>query len=323
MAAERGAPLREWIMNQRVPVTLTIAGSDSGGGAGIEMDLKVFAALGAFGACAVTALTAQNSVSVRGYWEAPPESVAAQLRAVLDDLDVAAAKTGMLSSAEVVRAVVGVLKGRTKSVGQSAAGTLPATPASRRSCGSRVPPATGGRLPVGQELAPAIPLVVDPVIVAKDGSRLLSEDGIAAVRDELIPLATLVTPNTLEARELTGIAVETEEEAWRAAENLRALGCDWVLVKGGHLPGRAATDYLLGPDGAQALSSPRFPGGPFHGTGCALSAAITAYLARRETVPEAVTRGRAFVQRLLQTAQRLGQGSLLLNPTSQKESKQS
>jgi len=256
-------------MTKRIPVALTIAGSDSGGGAGIEMDLKVFAALGAFGACAITALTAQNSVGLRGYWEAPPSSVAAQIEAVLDDLDVGATKTGMLSSAEVVRAVVGVLK----------------------------------RRHVGQGLAPAIPLVVDPVVVAKDGSRLLSDDGIAAMRDELIPLATLVTPNVPEARELTGIDVTTEEDARRAAEKLQALGCDWVLVKGGHLPGRAATDYLLGPGGAQALSSPRFPGGPFHGTGCALSSAITAYLAHGMPVPDAVASGRAFVHRLIQSAQ--------------------
>jgi hydroxymethylpyrimidine/phosphomethylpyrimidine kinase len=269
-------------MKERVPVALTIAGSDSGGGAGIEMDLKVFAALGTFGACAITALTAQNSVGVRGYWEAPPELVASQIEAVLDDLNVGAAKTGMLSSAEVVRAVVSVLKDRTKSVGQG--------------------------------FAPAIPLVVDPVILAKDGSRLLSDDGIAAVRDELIPLATLVTPNLPEVRELTGIEVATEEDARQAAEKLRTLGCDWVLVKGGHLSGRTATDYLLGPDGAQALSSPRFPGGPFHGTGCALSAAITAHLAHGIPVPDAVVSGRAFVQRLIQSAQPLGKGSLLLHP---------
>jgi hydroxymethylpyrimidine kinase/phosphomethylpyrimidine kinase len=274
-------------MSERVPVALTIAGSDSGGGAGIEMDLKVFAALGAFGACAITALTAQNSVGVRGFWEAPPDFVADQLEAVLDDLSVGAAKTGMLSSAEVVRAVAGVLKRHVSPVSQASS------------------------------LRSPFPLVVDPVIVAKDGSRLLSEAGISAVRDELIPLAALVTPNIPEVKQLTGVAVETEEEAWRAAEKLRALGCDWVLVKGGHLQGRAATDYLLGPAGAQALSSPRFPGGPFHGTGCALSSAITALLARGMAVPEAVTAGRAFVQRLLHTAQPLGKGSLLLHPTSQ------
>jgi hydroxymethylpyrimidine/phosphomethylpyrimidine kinase len=219
--------------------------------------------------------------------------VAAQLEAVLDDLDVRAAKTGMLSSAEVVRAVVGVLKRR--SAGQGLLSTI-----------------ASAKVDVA-----AIPLVVDPVILAKDGSRLLSNDGIAAVRDELIPLATLVTPNVPEVRELTGIDVATEEDARQAGQKLRSLGCDWVLVKGGHLSGRAATDYLLGPDGAQALSSPRFPAGPYHGTGCALSSAITAYLAHGMPVPDAVASGRAFVQRLIQSAQPLGKGSLLLHPTSQ------
>jgi len=257
------------------PVALTIAGSDSGGGAGVEMDLKVFAALGAFGACAITALTAQNSVGVRGSWEAPPESVAAQLEAILDDLPVGAAKTGMLSSGPVVRAVSEVLRRRRE----------------------------------------ALPhLVVDPVIVAKDGSRLLSPDGLAAVRDELLPLATLVTPNLHEAEELSGLRIEREEEARRAAEKLRASGCEWVLVKGGHLPGRESTDLLLGPDGAQALSSPRIPGGPFHGSGCALSAAITAHLAHGSSLPEAVIAGRAFVRKLLSNALPLGKGSALLHP---------
>lgn len=262
-------------MTERVPVALTIAGSDSGGGAGIEMDLKIFTALDVFGACAITALTAQNSVSVRGAWEVPPEFVAAQLEAVLDDLPVAAAKTGMLSSAAVVRAVVGALRERLSS----------------------------------------LQLVVDPVVVAKDGSRLLSDEGIAAVREELIPLATIITPNVPEAEQLSGMRIESEEEARRAAEKLRSLGCDWVLVKGGHLQGQAVTDYLLGPGRAQALSSSRFPGGPFHGTGCALSAAIAAHLARGKPVPEAVSAARDFVQELLGRAQRLGQGSLLLHPT--------
>jgi hydroxymethylpyrimidine/phosphomethylpyrimidine kinase len=144
---------------------------------------------------------------------------------------------------------------------------------------------------------------------------LLSDGGVAALRDDLIPLATVITPNLPEVEQLSGIRIESEEDAWRAAEKLRALGCNWVLVKGGHLPGQAATDYFLGPDGAQALSSPRFPGGPFHGTGCALSAAIAAHLALGESVPEAVKSAHGFVQGLLRTAQSLGKGSLLLHPT--------
>lgn len=263
------------------PIALTIAGSDSGGGAGIEMDLKVFAALGVFGTCAITALTAQNTVGVRGAWEAPAEFVAAQLEAVLDDLPVAAAKTGMLSSEAVVRAVVEVVRRR--------------------------------------GLAP---LVVDPVVVAKDGTHLLSDGGIAAVRDALLPLATVITPNIPEAEALSGMKIRSVEDLPRAAEKLRALGCTWVLVKGGHLSGACpersreaeVTDLLLGPDGEQALTSPRIPGGPFHGTGCALSAAIAAYLARGHSTPDAVHSARLFLQQLLHQSHALGRGALVLHP---------
>jgi hydroxymethylpyrimidine/phosphomethylpyrimidine kinase len=257
------------------PVALTIAGSDSGGGAGIEMDLKVFAALGAYGACAITALTAQNTVGVLGAWEAPSAFVGEQLRAVLDDLPVAATKTGMLSSAEVVRVVAEVVRERALR-----------------------------------------PLVVDPVVVAKDGSHLLSDAGLAALREELLPLATLVTPNLPEAEALVGFPVVTRDDAERAARALQARGCPWVLVKGGHGEGEVVTDLLVGPAGSCTLSSPRRPGGPYHGTGCALSAAITALLAEGRPVPEAVSEGRAFVQRLLQGAVRLGKGSYVLHPRS-------
>ncbi len=257
----------------RPPVALTIAGSDSGGGAGIEMDLKVFAALGVFGTCAITALTAQNTAGVRGAWEAPPDSVAAQIEAVLDDLAVAAAKTGMLSSEVVVRAVVEVMRRRAFA-----------------------------------------PLVVDPVVVAKDGTHLLSDAGITAVRDELLPLTTLLTPNIPEAEALAGMKIRSEEDLPRAAAKLRDLGCTWVLVKGGHLSRAEVTDLLLGPDIDQALSSPRIPGGPFHGTGCALSAAIAGYLACGRSVPEAVKAARLFLQSLLQQAHALGRGALVLHP---------
>jgi hydroxymethylpyrimidine kinase/phosphomethylpyrimidine kinase len=260
-------------MTASPPVALTIAGSDSGGGAGIEMDLKVFAALGVFGACAITALTAQNTVGVLGAWEAPSTFVAAQLSAVLDDLPVRAAKTGMLSSEEVVRAVAAVLQAR-----------------------------------------PLPYLVIDPVVLAKDGSHLLSPGGIAAVRDELLPLATLVTPNLPEAEALSGVHVTSEEAARRAAERLRGSGCEWVLVKGGHGEGEVVTDVLVGPEGVETFSSPRVAGGPYHGTGCALSAAITALLAQGRSVPEAVREGRAFLQELIRGAFPLGHGSRVLHP---------
>lgn len=255
------------------PVALTIAGSDSGGGAGIEMDLKVFAALGAFGACAITALTAQNTVGVLGAWEAPSDFVAAQLRAVLDDLPVAAAKTGMLSSESIVHTVAAVAKERNLR-----------------------------------------PLVVDPVLVAKDGSPLLSNAGLTAVREELLPLATLATPNLPEAEALVGFAIDSTEAVRRAAEQLQALGCGWVLVKGGHGEGETATDWLFGPNGGSVLSSPRVPGGPFHGTGCALSAAIAALLAQGRPMLEAAQEGRDHVQGLLRRAVALGRRSLVLHP---------
>jgi len=272
-------------MSEDVPVALTIAGSDSGGGAGVQMDLKVFAALGVFGTCAITALTAQNTVGVRGAWEAPPEFVGAQIEAVLDDLPVRAAKTGMLSSA--VRVV-------------EARRNFPPLVEARRS------------FP---------PLVVDPVVVAKDGTHLLSEEGIAAVRERLLPLASVVTPNVPEAEALTGVRIESEEDLRRAAEKLRALGCSWVLVKGGHMEGREVTDLLLGPDHEQALSSPRIPGGPFHGTGCALSAATAAFLAHGRSIPEAVREATAFVRHLLQEARSLGGGARVLHPQPYSPSK--
>lgn len=255
------------------PVALTIAGSDSGGGAGVEMDLKVFAALGVFGACALTALTAQNTVGVLGAWEAPSGFVAAQIAAVLDDVPVAAAKTGMLSSESVVAAVANALAGR----------------------------------PFG-------PLVVDPVVVAKDGSRLLSDTGLVALRDRLLPRATLVTPNLPEVEALTGLHVNSPSQGREAAMRLRQQGCEWVLIKGGHAGGETVSDVLVGPDGAEEFSSLRLPGGPYHGTGCALSAAIAALLAQGRPVIEAVREGREFVQQLVRSALRLGRGALVLHP---------
>ena len=262
-------------MSALPPVALTIAGSDSGGGAGIEMDLKVFAALGAFGTCAITALTAQNTEGVRRAWEAPPDFVAAQIAAVLDDLPVMAAKTGMLSSEAVVRTVAEVIRER----------DFP-------------------------------PLVVDPVVVAKDGTHLLSDAGIAALREELLPLATIITPNVLEAQALSGVKIDSEEDVPQAAAKLRDLGCSWVLIKGGHLRGPEIIDLLLGPDGEQALTSPRIPGGPFHGTGCALSAAIAALLARGRSIPDSVPMAHSFLQKLLEGALPLGKGALVLHPQS-------
>jgi len=240
-----------------IPRALTIAGSDSCGGAGLEADLKVFAALGVYGSCAVTAVTAQNSRGVISALGLPADLVAQQIDAVLGDVGADASKTGMLSSAPIVEVVAERLA------------------------------AHGARN-----------LVVDPVIAAKDGTRLLSDDGVRAVREKLLPLATLVTPNAPEAEALTGEAVAGREGMLRAARALVDLGAKAALVKGGHLPG-AVVDVLW--DGQQQTSfeNLRLPGPPVHGTGCVLAAAIAAYLARGERLADAVAKGREFLQRAL------------------------
>jgi hydroxymethylpyrimidine/phosphomethylpyrimidine kinase len=233
---------------------LTIAGSDSCGGAGLEADLKTFAALGVYGACAVTAVTAQNSRGVIGSWEVPAAAVAQQIDAVLDDVGADAVKTGMLCSAAIV---------------EVAADRLAAHHAQN--------------------------LVIDPVITAKDGVRLLTDDGIRALCDKLFPLATLVTPNAPEAAALTGETVTGRDGAARAARALVDLGAKAALVKGGHLPG-AAVDILWDGQEERAFEHPRLSGGPVHGTGCVLSAAIAAYLARGEDLVTAITKAREFLQ---------------------------
>jgi hydroxymethylpyrimidine/phosphomethylpyrimidine kinase len=233
---------------------LTIAGSDSCGGAGLEADLKTFAALGVYGACAVTAVTAQNSRGVMGSWEVPAAAVAQQIDAVLDDVGADAVKTAMLSSAAIVEA---------------AADRLAAHHAHN--------------------------LVVDPVIAAKDGTDLLTDEGIRALRDKLLPLAALVTPNAPEAAALTGEVITGREGAAKAARALVGLGAKAALVKGGHLPG-AAVDILWDGTEEKAFEHPRLPGPPVHGTGCVLSAAIAAYLARGEDLVGAVTKAREFLQ---------------------------
>ena len=241
-----------------IPRALTIAGSDSCGGAGLEADLKVFAALGVYGACAVTAVTAQNSRGVVSAGELPASLVAQQIDAVLDDVGADAVKTGMLSSPAIVAVVADRLA------------------------------AHGIRN-----------LVVDPVIVAKDGTHLLTDDGVSAMREKLLPLAALVTPNAPEAEALTGLTVAGREDAARAARALVDLGAGAALVTGGHLPG-PAVDILWDGSERVVLEHPRIPGPPVHGTGCVLSAAIAGYLARGHTLTDAVARAREFLQRALE-----------------------
>jgi hydroxymethylpyrimidine/phosphomethylpyrimidine kinase len=212
------------------PRVLAIAGSDSGGGAGIQADLKTMLALGVHGMTVISAVTAQNSVGVQGYWELPAEAVAAQLDSVLGDIGAQAIKTGMLASPLLVSTVSDALA------------------------------------------EVAAPVVVDPVAVSKHGDSLLSAGTLEAVRERLLPLATVVTPNLLEAGLLTGMTIGSEAEMLAAARQINAMGPQWVLVKGGHLPG-SPVDLLF--DGDRVI---RFPGDRIdsvhtHGTGCTLASA--------------------------------------------------
>jgi hydroxymethylpyrimidine/phosphomethylpyrimidine kinase len=254
-----------------VPIALTIAGSDSSGGAGIQADLKTFTAFGVYGASVITALTAQNTQGVRSFETVSPAFVVAQMDAVLEDLEVGAIKTGMLATAEIVTAI------------------------SNRLAAGRQPP-----------------LVVDPVMVATSGDALIAPDAVEAVRSKLLPLAALITPNLPEAARLleTKQAI-TDDEVAAQAKALYALGCRAVLVKGGHGEGDTAVDYLY--DGAivQRFARPRVDTRHTHGTGCTLSAAITALLARGAPLHAAVERAKTFVWQGLQEGRnlRIGHGS--------------
>jgi hydroxymethylpyrimidine kinase/phosphomethylpyrimidine kinase len=255
-----------------LPVALTIAGSDSGGGAGIQADLKVFFALGCHGTSALTALTAQNTTSVSAIFNVDPDFVVAQIDAVAGDFSVAAAKTGMLSSPAIVSAVAGSVA------------------------------------------AHEIPLVVDPVFVSKHRDRLLAEDAITALKEELLPLAQVITPNLFEAEGLTGQKVETLDEMEDAARTLHALGPRSVLVKGGHLDEEDAIDVFFDGSEIHHLSGPRYDTEDTHGTGCALSAAITARLAHGDSLIDAVTGAKAFVSGAIRRSLRLGKGFGPVNP---------
>jgi hydroxymethylpyrimidine/phosphomethylpyrimidine kinase len=258
------------------PRLLTIAGSDSGGGAGIQADLKTFAAHGAYGMSAITALTAQNTREVRAVHAAPPDFVAAQIDAVFEDIGVDAVKIGMLADAGLVRAVAGRLRFWT---------------------------GEGGK---------AIPIVLDPVMIAKSGDALLRDDAVEAVLAELVPLATLVTPNLPELERLTGLPAGTEEERRRAAEALAQRTGAAVLAKGGHAEGPEVVDLLLmsGPEGSRwhRFTHPRLDSRSTHGTGCTLSSAIAARLARGEEMRRAVEGGIEYLQAAMAAAYPVGQG---------------
>jgi hydroxymethylpyrimidine/phosphomethylpyrimidine kinase len=252
-------------------VALTIAGTDSGGGAGVVADLKTFEAHGVWGTAAITAVTAQNTLGVQAFEAVTPELVRAQIASVAADFGVDAAKTGMLASAEVVEAVA----------------------------------TTVAQLGVG-------PLVVDPVLVSKHGDRLLAPDAVDAVRTLLLPLATVLTPNLPEAEALVGFPVRTRADMESAARALVEMGPEVVLVKGGHLAdGERSPDCLLVADAADGpvwLDGPRLPGRHTHGTGCVLSAAIAAELARGMEPADASVAAKRFVERAIGAGVALGSG---------------
>ena len=260
----------------RPPIALTIAGSDSGGGAGIVADLKTFEALGAWGTTALVAVTAQNTLGVQAFETLPPALVRRQIESVVTDLGVDAAKTGMLASAELVATVAAAVRDF------------------------------------------AVPnVVVDPVFVSKHGDTLLADDAIGALREELLPLATVVTPNLPEAGGLVGFDVVDRASMVQCAKELLALGVRVVLVKGGHLDdGDTSPDCLVTADTPDPvwLEGDRIPGRHTHGTGCVLSAAITAELARGRTAEEACRTAKRFVERAIAGGLDLGGGVGPVNP---------
>lgn len=256
---------------KRVPIALTIAGSDSGGGAGIQADLKTFTAFHVFGVSAITGLTAQNTQGVQGVELPSTDFIAAQLRAVLEDMGADAAKTGMLATGDIIRTVAAVV----------------------REFDLRN-------------------LVVDPVMIAASGDSLMQHEAAPVMREHLFPLAMVVTPNLDEATFLCERKIRSVEEMEAAARAIHAMGPGYVLIKGGHLPGERVVDLLY--DGREFIrrESPRIPG-EFHGTGCTLSSAIAAGLAKGLPVREAVAAAQDFMALALRSAPAVGKGRRPLN----------
>jgi len=252
---------------------LIVAGSDSGGGAGIQADIKAVTAMNGFAATAITALTAQNTEGVHGVVPIEPAFIAQQIEVVLTDIGADALKTGMLHSAEVIGIVAAALK----------------------------------------KHAPGAPLVVDPVMVAKGGHRLLLSDAEAALRDTLLPMAALITPNLPEAEVLAGFPVRNEADMRRAAERLAGLGAKGVLLKGGHLEGDRVIDILFHDGRFDRFEDPRIASRHTHGTGCTLASATAAGLAQKMSLRDAVARARSYVRQAIETAPGFGRGHGPLN----------
>ncbi len=254
-------------MNDQIGRVLIIAGSDSGGGAGIQADIKTVTALGGYAATAITAITAQNTLGVSAIHALPPGLVEAQARAVLDDIGADVFKIGMLGDTGIVEAVARILAG------------------------------AGG-----------VPAVVDPVMVAKGGAALLEARAGAAVRDLLVPRASLLTPNAPEAAALTGLGIETTDDLRRAGEALLSMGAAAVLMKGGHIAGPTVIDVLMTPVGETTFEGPRIDTRHTHGTGCTLSSACAVGLAQGLSLERAVARAWAYTAEAMRRAPGFGAG---------------
>lgn len=247
---------------------LIVAGSDSGGGAGIQADIKTVTALGAFAATAITALTAQNTHGVHAVHAVPPDFIARQIAVVLDDIGADAIKTGMLGNAATIEVVA-------DSLARHAAG---------------------------------VPLVLDPVMVAKGGARLLDPDALSALKRLLLPMATIITPNLPEAEALAGMAIPDLAAMRHAAQAMLTLGVPAVLLKGGHLPGEMVVDLLVTEQGVEEFAAPRIHTRHTHGTGCTLASALAAGLAQGLSLHDAVRRARAYVRAAIASAPGYGGG---------------
>lgn len=258
---------------RRVGRVLIVAGSDSGGGAGIQADIKAVTALGGYAMTAITALTAQNTLGVAAVEAVPPAFVARQMTMVLEDIGADAVKIGMLHRAGVVHAVADVLQGE----------------------------------------GAGIPLVLDTVMIAKGGAPLLEDDAVAAIRERLVPGAALVTPNLPEAAALTGRTVTAPDQMEQAGRDIIAMGAEAALIKGGHLAGDRIIDLLVTPEGTRAFETPRIATRHTHGTGCTLASACAAGIAQGLDLEAAVGRAIAYVQEAIRTAPGLGKGHGPLN----------
>ncbi len=262
-----------------IAAAMTIAGSDSGAGAGAQADLKTFAALNVYGTSVLTAITAQNTVAVTAVQELPTDVIEAQIEAVISDIGTDSVKTGMLSSSVIIRCVTSYLK--------SSMSKYPEMPGLQR-------------------------LVVDPVMVAKSGDALLQEEAVGALREMLVPLAAVVTPNIPEAETLTGMTITSDDDVRKSAQMIVGMGAASVVIKGGHREG-PATDVYYDGSSFREFTSPRFDTVNTHGTGCTFASAVAAGLAKGLKTEDAVGQAKEFVSEAIRSSFPVGHGHGPLN----------